>query len=75
MSDCECDELGRQQISLTDSPLFLVLGSDGGELERALLAESSAPLLVQQGLELVFKVLYLKTLMQARSLVLLLGRT
>ena len=42
------DELGRQQISLTDSPLFLVLGSDGGELERALLAESSAPLLVQQ---------------------------
>jgi hypothetical protein len=42
------DELGRQQISLTDAPLFLVLGSDGGELERALLAESSAPLLVQQ---------------------------
>jgi len=42
------DELGRQQISLTDSPLFLVLGSDGGELERALLTESSAPLLVQQ---------------------------
>ena len=41
-------ELGRQQISLTDAPLFLVLGSDGGELERALLAESSAPLLVQQ---------------------------
>ena len=42
------DELSRQQISLADSPLFLVLGSDGGELERALLAESSAPLLVQQ---------------------------
>ena len=42
------DELGRQQISLADSPLFLVLGSDGGELERALLTESSAPLLVQQ---------------------------
>ena len=42
------NELGRQQISLTDAPLFLVLGSDGGELERALLAESSTPLLVQQ---------------------------
>ena len=42
------DELGRQQISLTESPLFLVLGSDGGELERALLAEPPTPLVVEQ---------------------------
>lgn len=41
-------ELGRQQISLTESPLFLVLGSDGGELERALFAEPPLPLVVEQ---------------------------
>ncbi|NQW49085.1 MAG: hypothetical protein HQ464_15090 [Planctomycetes bacterium] len=42
------DELSRQQISLTDSPLFIVLGSDGGELERALFAEPPTPIVVQQ---------------------------
>ncbi len=41
-------ELSRQQISFTESPLFLVLGSDGGELERALFAELPTPLVVQQ---------------------------
>ena len=41
-------ELSRQQISFTESPLFLVLGSDGGELERALVAELPTPLVVQQ---------------------------
>jgi len=42
------DELGRQQISLTESPLFLVLGSDGGESERALFAEPPTPIVVEQ---------------------------
>lgn len=41
-------ELGRQQITLTESPLFLVLGSDGGPLERALLGDSPTPLVVEQ---------------------------
>jgi hypothetical protein len=41
-------ELGRQQISLTESPLFLVLGSDGGPLERALLGDLPTPLVVEQ---------------------------
>ncbi len=41
-------ELGRQQISLTESPLFLVLGSDGGELERALFTETPSPLVLNQ---------------------------
>jgi hypothetical protein len=41
-------ELGRQQISFTESPLFLVLGSDGGEAERALFAEPPTPLVVEQ---------------------------
>ena len=46
--DAAVAELGRQQISLTESPLFLVLGSDGGELERALFAEPPTPLVVEQ---------------------------
>ena len=41
-------ELGRQQIALTESPLFLVLGSDGGATERAMLADSPTPLVVDQ---------------------------
>jgi len=41
-------ELGRQQIALTESPLFLVLGSDGGPLERAMLGDSPTPLVVEQ---------------------------
>jgi hypothetical protein len=41
-------ELGRQQITLTEAPLFLVLGSDGGPLERALLGDSPTPLVVEQ---------------------------
>lgn len=41
-------ELDRQQISLTESPLFLVLGSDGGESERALFTETPTPLVVNQ---------------------------
>jgi hypothetical protein len=41
-------ELGRQQIALTEAPLFLVLGSDGGPLERALLGDSPTPLVVEQ---------------------------
>jgi hypothetical protein len=41
-------ELGRQQISLPESPLFLVLGSDGGGLERSLFAEPPSPLVVEQ---------------------------
>lgn len=41
-------ELGRQQISFTESPLFLVLGSDGGEAERALFSEPPTPLVVEQ---------------------------
>jgi hypothetical protein len=41
-------ELGRQQVTLTESPLFLVLGSDGGSLERAMLGDSSSALVVEQ---------------------------
>jgi len=41
-------ELGRQQIMLTESPLFLVLGSDGGQLERSLLGDTPTPLVVTQ---------------------------
>lgn len=41
-------ELGRQQISLTDSPVFLVLGSDGGAAERSLFAEAPSALVVEQ---------------------------
>ena len=41
-------ELGRQQVSFAEAPLFLVLGSDGGESERALFAETSTPLVVEQ---------------------------
>jgi hypothetical protein len=41
-------ELGRQQVFLAESPLFLVLGSDGGDFERALFAEMSPALVVEQ---------------------------
>ncbi|MFM7520237.1 MAG: type VI secretion protein IcmF/TssM N-terminal domain-containing protein [Planctomycetota bacterium] len=41
-------ELERQQISLADAPVFLVLGSDGAESERSLFAESPSPLVVEQ---------------------------
>lgn len=46
--DAATAELARQQISLIETPLFLVFGSDGGELERALFAELSTALVVEQ---------------------------
>ena len=46
--DAATIELARQQIALTESPLFLVLGTDGGESERALFAEPPTALVVEQ---------------------------
>lgn len=46
--DAATADLARQQIALTETPLFLVLGSDGGEFERALFAETPTSLVVEQ---------------------------
>ena len=45
------EQLARQQVSLTQTPVFVVLGSDGGSLERGLFAETTLPLLVRQAPE------------------------
>ena len=41
-------EMVRQQIQLHDVPVFLVLGTDGGDVERGLFADTRVPLLVTQ---------------------------
>lgn len=40
------EDLGRQQVDLKEWPLFLVLGTDGDDIENALLTCSSAELIV-----------------------------
>jgi len=41
-------EMARQQIVLHEAPVFLVLGTDGGDVERGLFGDTRAPLLVTQ---------------------------
>lgn len=41
-------EMARQQVVLHEAPVFLVLGTDGGDVERGLFADTRTPLLVTQ---------------------------